>query len=113
MERTYRLIVWGRFERLTASQRAELLADQESHGMFSARFTPGGTFLYGPELVGFQFRYEIRAIEPTAQDAEMLARMQAEDAAIADLEARGLQGRIVDISATCVEDMRFRQGASR
>lgn len=113
MERTYRMTVWGRFTGLTPDQRTQLLAEQNDHGMFSARFSPEGTFLYGPELVGYQFRYEVLVEEPSPADAELLARMQVEDNATTDLKNRGYQGRIVDISAVCVNDMRFRKGASR
>ncbi|AIX99639.1 hypothetical protein ART_0041 [Arthrobacter sp. PAMC 25486] len=81
--------------------------------MFSARFSPEGTFLYGPELVGYQFRYEVLVEEPSPDGAELLARMQAQESATTDLENLGYQGRIVEISAECVNDMRFRKGASQ
>lgn len=113
MERTYRMTVRGRFTALTSQQRTSLLAEQGDHGMFSARFSPEGTFLYGPELVVYQFRYEVVVDEPSPDDAEVLARMQAEDRAATDLEARGFQGRIVDVSAVCVNDMRNRKRSSR
>lgn len=112
MERTYRMTVWGRFTSLTPVQRTQLLAEQSNHGMFSARFSPAGTFLYGPELIGYQFRYEVVVDEPNPVDAELLARLQAEDSASNDLENRGYQGRIVDTTAVCVNDMRFRKGHS-
>lgn len=111
MERTYRMTVRGRFAELTAQQRAHLLDEQGDHGMFSARFSPEGTFLYGPELVGYQFRYEVRVDEPSPDDAELLARMRVEERATIDLEERGYSGRIVDISVVCVNDMRFKKGA--
>ncbi|MGP5051783.1 DUF6204 family protein [Brachybacterium alimentarium] len=112
MERTYRMTVWGRFMGLTSDQRTRLLAEQGNHGMFSARFSPEGTFLYGPELVGYQYRYEVVVDEPNPVDAELLARLQVEDSAATDLENRGYQGRIVDTTAVCVDDMRFRKGHS-
>lgn len=113
MEYTYRMTVWGRFTALTSDQRTQLLAEQNEHGMFSAHFSPEGTFLYGPELVSYQFRYEVLVDESSPDDAEMLARMQVEESATADVENRGYQGRIVDISAVCVNDMRFRKGAAQ
>lgn len=113
MKRTYRMTVRGRFTALTPQQRARLLAEQNDHGMFNARFSPEGTFLYGPELAGYQFRYEFVVDEPDPDEAELLARMQAEDQAAADLEDRGFQGRIVDVSAVCMNDMRIRRASPR
>ncbi|MGO1390428.1 DUF6204 family protein, partial [Brachybacterium alimentarium] len=59
-----------------------------------------------------QFRYEVVVDEPNPVDAELLARLQVEDSAATDLENRGYQGRIVDTTAVCVDDMRFRKGHS-
>ncbi|SIO84207.1 DUF6204 family protein [Nocardiopsis sp. JB363] len=113
MERTYRVTVRGRFTDLTSQQRTRLLAEQSDHGLFSATFSREGTFLYGPELAGYQFRSEVVIDEPDPVDAETLARMQAEDHATTDLENRGFQGRIVDVSAVCMNDIRVRRGSSR
>jgi hypothetical protein len=108
MSRTYRATVRGRFENLTAAQRERLRAEQESHGMFAARFTPEGTFLYGPELVGYQFRYLLSVEEGSPEDADLLARLEAEELAEAGIGERGVQGRITGTSLVCLEDMKIR-----
>lgn len=109
MSRTYRVSVLGRFESLTDAQREQLLADQEAHGMFAARFTPEGTFLYTPPLVGYQFRYLLDIHENSPEDADIAAQLEAQELAEAGIRARGLQGRVVDIHLTCVDDIKIRR----
>lgn len=113
MSRTYRITVRGRFENLTAAQRDQLHAEQDEHGMFAARFTPEGTFLYAPELVGYQFRYLLNVEEGSPEDADLAAQLEAEDLAEAGIRERGFEGRIVDISLTCLEDMKIRGAKKR
>jgi len=108
MNRTYRVTVRGRFENLSAAQRERLRAEQDAHSMFVSRFTPDGMFLYAPELVGYQFRYLLGIEEESPEDADLLARLEAEALAEAGIGERGLQGRIIDISLACVEDMKIR-----
>lgn len=112
MSHTYRATVRGRFHGLGAEMRDALLARQSEHGMFAARYTAEGTFLYGPELVGYQFRYLLCVDEPRP-DADVLARWEAQSRATEDLRARGLDGRIVDVGLVCVEDVRTRDRARR
>lgn len=81
--------------------------------LFSARFTPEGTFLYTSELVTYQHRFEIVIEEESPEDAEVLAHLRADKLAKADLDKRGLRGRLVDISSVCVEDIKLRRGVSR
>ncbi|WP_206795466.1 DUF6204 family protein [Amycolatopsis sp. MtRt-6] len=113
MSRTYRVTVRGRFENLRDSQRQRLRAEQDAHGMFASRFTPEGTFLYAPELVGYQFRYLLEVHEDTPDDADLAAQLEAGELAEAGLRQRGLEGRIVDVSFTCVDDMKIRRGRRR
>ncbi|MBF6212802.1 hypothetical protein IU433_20380 [Nocardia puris] len=108
MNRTYRVTVCGRFANLDAAQRDRLRAEQDAHDMFAARFTPEGTFLYSPELIGYQFRYLLQVADESPEDAEVIARLRAEELAGAGMRERGLDGRIVDITVTCVEDMQSR-----
>lgn len=110
MSRTYRVTVRGRFENLTAAQRERLRAEQDAHGMFAARFTSEGTFLYGPELVGYQFRYLLEFDEASPEEADLIAHMEAEALAEVGIGERGLQGSIVDIGLVCLEDMKIRKG---
>lgn len=113
MIRTYRTTVRGRFADLDDAQRTALRATQDDHDMFSARFTPEGTFLYTSELVTYQHRFEIVIEEESPEDAEVLAHLRADELAKADLDKRGLRGRLVDISSVCVEDIKLRRGVSR
>ncbi|MFT3876299.1 MAG: DUF6204 family protein [Propioniciclava sp.] len=113
MTRTYRILVKGRFENLSDDQRKQLLAEQDEHDMFAASYTPQGTFLYTPVLVGYQFRYLLHIDEDSPADADVAAEMEAHELAEAGMRDRGLQGRIIDISLTCLEDMKIRGGKRR
>ncbi len=81
--------------------------------MFAARFTPEGQFLYAPELVGYQFRYPLSIEEDSPEDADLVARLEAEEQAETGIRECGMQGRVVDISLVCVEDMKVRGGRRR
>lgn len=113
MSRTYRVTVRGRFEDLSVPQRERLREQQEAHGMFASRFTPEGTFLYTPELVGYQFRYQLDIQEDNPEDADLAARLEAQGLAEAGMRERGLQGRIIDINPTCLDDVKIRKGKRR
>jgi hypothetical protein len=113
MSRTYRVTVRGRFQSLSEPQRQSLRAQQEAHGIFAARFTPEGTFLYAPELVGYQFRYLLDIHEDAPEDADLAAELEAHERAEAAMRDRGLQGRIVDVGLVCLDDMKVRRGKRR
>jgi len=108
MSRTYRATVRGRFEDLTDTQRLRLREDQDAHGMFAAKFTPEGTFLYAPELVGYEFRYLLSIDEESPEDADIAARLEAEETAANAIRDRGFQGRITGIGLVCLEDVKIR-----
>lgn len=110
-ERLFRVTVRGRFGKLDGGQRTELLAQQHDHGMFSARFTPEGVFLYERELVNFQFRYELASDEPSPADAEVEVAMVAEELTAGALLARGLAGRILKVVLTGMGNVKTRQPA--
>ena len=57
----HRVVVRGQFAELDHDQRAALLAEVDEHTIFKAAFTEAGTFTYEPNLVNFQFRYEVRS----------------------------------------------------
>lgn len=57
----HRVVVRGHFADLTPEQRTALLAEVADHEIFKAAYTEWGTFSYEPNLVAFQFRYEVRA----------------------------------------------------
>lgn len=113
MTRTYRITVRGRFTDLTVAQRERLRSEQAEHDMFAAKYTPDGAFLYGPELVGYQFRYLLSVEEASPEDADLAAQLEAEELAEAGIRERGFQGRIVDTVLTCLEDMKIRGGKRR
>lgn len=58
--RVYRVVVRGHFEDLSAEQRAALLAEADEHSFHAVAYTEWGTFIYEPNLVAFNFRYEVR-----------------------------------------------------
>lgn len=58
--RIHRVVVRGHFDQLTSEQRAALLAEADEHGVFTAAYTEHGTFTYEPNLVAYQFRFEVR-----------------------------------------------------
>lgn len=110
-ERKFRVTVRGRFGVLDGGQRAELLARQHDHGMFSARFTPEGVFLYERELVNFQCRYELTSNEPSPADAEVDVAMAAEELTADALLSRGLTGRTLNVALTSMDNIKTRQSA--
>lgn len=69
----HRVVVRGQFDALTDEQRAALLAEADDHEIFKAAYTEWGSFTYEPNLVAFQFRYEVRTTTPegtpVAEDA--------------------------------------------
>jgi len=56
----HRVTVRGHFADLTAEQRAALLAEADEHSFHQVAYTEWGTFIYEPNLVAFNFRYEVR-----------------------------------------------------
>jgi hypothetical protein len=56
----HRVVVRGHFADLTAEQRAALLAEADQHSFHQVAYTEWGTFIYEPNLVAFNFRYEVR-----------------------------------------------------
>lgn len=110
---SFRITVRGRFSDLDEHQCEDLRTHQAEHDMFAARFTPEGTFLYTHELVNYQHRFFITADEVNPDDAELEARVRAEELAGADLVGRGLWGRTVDVSAVCIENLKIRPGRRR
>lgn len=57
----HRVVVRGQFADLTTEQRAALLAEADEHSFHKVAYTEWGTFIYEPNLVAFNFRYEVRA----------------------------------------------------
>jgi hypothetical protein len=56
----HRVVVRGHFADLTPEQRTALLAEADEHSFHKVAYTEWGTFIYEPNLVAFNFRYEVR-----------------------------------------------------
>ncbi|GAA2953968.1 MULTISPECIES: DUF6204 family protein [Streptomyces] len=86
-QHTYRVIVRGTWERLTAPDRERLLAEVDAHGLTAMRFTEEGSLAYDAALKHFSFRYVVRS-DP--EDGDEMAAALAEDRAETALRDRGL-----------------------
>lgn len=64
--RIYRATVRGFFDGLDDRARTVLLDRAAEHDGLAAAFTPDGTFVYGPELAAFSFRFELRVDDEDA-----------------------------------------------
>lgn len=64
----HRVVVRGHFDGLTADQRAALAAEADEHSFHKVAYTDWGTFIYEPNLVAFNFRYEVRIDDDTRRD---------------------------------------------
>jgi hypothetical protein len=95
------VVVRGHFHDLDPDARARLLAEADDHEIFKAAYTAAGTMTYEPNLVAFNFRYEMRDVSDDAI-AEVEARL-AEAAMTktrASLEAMGIGHRHLRATAT-------------
>ena len=74
----FRVVVRGQFADLTDDQRTALLAEADAHSFHTVAYTEWGTFIYEPNLVAFNFRYEVRlATDEVYADAEAEAEAEA------------------------------------
>lgn len=94
----HRVVVRGQFADLTADQREALLAEAEAHSFHSVAYTEWGTFIYEPNLVAFNFRYEVRIDdeEDTAPDPIDVGTAKA----VASLQEWGLGHKHLRATAT-------------
>jgi Family of unknown function (DUF6204) len=106
-QRTYRVIVRGRFDGLDDATRSRLRAEAAEHDLLTARFTDEGTLTYDTRLDAFQHRVVVRVDEgPDEQDVALTA---AELAAVEHLDAAGLGHRDLRLTATCTDDVKARR----
>ncbi len=100
--RVHRVVVRGQFADLSDEQRTDLLAEADEHTVFKSSFTEWGTFTYEPNLVAFNFRYEVRAdddAQPPIDPIEIgLAKARA-SLAEWGLGAKHLRATAADMSA--------------
>ena len=100
-DRTFRVLVRGRFTGMPQERRAELLAQADAHDALLAEFTEPGTLTYDRSLTAFSVRCVVRAEEE--RDAVAEARSRA-----AALVA-GTEHEIRRADATCMDDIRVRR----
>lgn len=109
-ERTYRVLVRGRFANLDERLRAALLAGIDG---VRPEFTEVGLMLYDRSLHTFTYRYEIRVCSDTPADSDVEAVIVTEERAKSDLAARGIGYRDLTVmGATCLDDMKIRKPKS-
>jgi hypothetical protein len=106
-QRTYRVIVRGRFDGLDEPTRTRLLNEAAEHDVLTARFTDDGTLTYDRRIDAFQHRAVVRVDEgPGEEDVALTA---GELAAVEHLDAAGLGYRDLRAKATCVDDVKIRR----
>ncbi|MYX09318.1 hypothetical protein GTW98_21390 [Streptomyces sp. SID8375] len=103
-QHTYRVIVRGKWDGLTAGSRAKLLAEVDEHGLAQMQFTPEGSLAYDTALHSFSYRY---VIVSDAADGEEMAAALAEDKAESALRAAGLGYRDLRSTATDMDTMKI------
>lgn len=101
---TYRVIVRGKWDNLTAESRATLLAEVADHGLAQVRFTPEGSLAYNAALVSFTYRY---VIVSDAEDGTEMAAALAEEKAEHALQEAGHGYRDLRSSATDMDTMKI------
>ncbi|MFE0377077.1 DUF6204 family protein [Streptomyces inhibens] len=103
-QHTYRVIVRGKWDGLTADSRAKLLAEVDDHGLAQLQFTPEGSLAYDAALHSFSYRY---VIVSDAADGEEMAAALAEDKAETALKEAGLGYRELRSTATDMDTMKI------
>ena len=100
-DRTFRVLVRGRFTEIPAARRTELLAEADNHDALFAEFTDEGTLTYDRSLTAFSVRCVIHAEEE--RDAIAAGEQRA-----ADL-VTGTTHELRRSTATCMEDIKIRR----
>ncbi|MCX4635265.1 DUF6204 family protein [Streptomyces sp. P9-2B-2] len=103
-QHTYRVIVRGKWDGLTAESRTKLLAKADAQGLDRFTFTPEGSLAYDTPLHAFSYRF---VIVSDAADGEEMAAALAEDKAETALRAAGLGYRDLRSTATDMDTMKI------
>ncbi|WP_030807096.1 DUF6204 family protein [Streptomyces sp. NRRL S-337] len=103
-QHTYRVIVRGKWDGLTAASRAKLLAEAGQHGLSQYKFTPEGALAYDAALHSFSYRC---VIVSDAADGEEMAAALGEEKAEAALTAAGLGYRDLRSTVTDMDTMKI------
>ncbi|MFK3978964.1 DUF6204 family protein [Micromonospora sp. NPDC050397] len=105
-EKTYQVIVRGKFAPLDDEQRAALRERADEHDVFRAKFTEAGTVTYERSLAGFTFRCLVPA---TKYEDETAVIGRAEALAVAAVAGLGADCRDLKSVSTDLDDIRIRR----
>ena len=100
-DRTFRVLVRGRFTEVPPARRTELLAEADKHDALFAEFTGEGTLTYDRSLTAFSVRCVIHAAEE--RDAIAAGERRAEEL------VTGTTHELRRTTATCMEDIKMRR----
>lgn len=100
-QQTFRVTVRGRFHQLDDAARRFLVVSQADHDIFKSSFTQEGTFTYDSRIDFFNFRYEVRAAGPAAQDDAVARAIDETGAFLRTMKIghRDLRATVMDMSA--------------
>lgn len=99
-DRTFRVLVRGRFTEIPAARRAELLAEADKHDALFAEFTDEGTLTYDRSLTAFS----VRCVIHTAEERDAVTAGEAIASTLVDSTTHELRRT----TATCMEDIKIR-----
>lgn len=100
-DRTFRVLVRGRFTAIPDTRRTELLANADKHDALFAEFTDEGTLTYDRSLTAFSVRCVIHA----AQERDAVAAGEA----LASTLVADTTHELRRTTATCMEDIKIRR----
>lgn len=100
-DRTFRVLVRGRFTEVPESRRGRLLADVDRHDALLAEFTEAGTLTYDRSRTAFSVRCVVR----TEEERDAVATAQA----LASTMVAGTTHELRTTTATCMEDIKVRR----
>ncbi len=100
-DRTFRVIVRGRFLGMPGERRAALLAEVDRHDAMLAEFTEQGTLTYDRSLTAFSVRCVVHAEEERDAVTEAKSRAAAMVA--------GTEHELRRADATCMDDIKIRR----
>ena len=115
MGRIIRVTVRGMFDKLSAEQTAELLAEQDQHSFLNTRYTAEGYLSYDlPGRPGFAFRF---ADEVDEESQVATAETRAELSALEWMSGRGFAVKNVSVQSVDMAEVplgkRVRKEAAR
>lgn len=103
-QHTYRVIVRGTFDGLSAGSRERLLAEVDAHGLTAMQFTAEGSLAYDRTLKHFSYRL---VVVSDAADGEEMAAALAEDRVERALKELGYGYRELKSTVTDLDTMKI------